>query len=171
MPTPTEFNPVIFFSDDLNQIHAALAAAGCTDLVALIEQKTMRSASEQRYLNARPFLDENEFDFDAVPIVSEGEHGAYLSCWVWISKERADEVAGVVKDDAQSAEARAREAALRHRRLSRRLSRLNPAAKNALIRDLATILYGEALDPQTEWTQDNIEQVADRLDATLKLRG
>lgn len=170
MPAPAAFNPVILFSDDLKQIHAALADAGRADLVALIEQKSTRSASEQRYLNARPCLDENAFNFDTVPIVSEGERGAYVSCWVWVSKERADEVAGAVEDDAQSAEARAREAALRHRRLSRRLSRLNSAAKNALIRDLATILYGADLDPQTEWTQDNVEQVADRLDTVLKLR-
>lgn len=33
------------------------------------------------------------------------------------------------------------------------------------------VLYGTDLDPQTEWTQDNIEQVADLLDAALKLRG
>ena len=44
-------------------------------------------------------------------------------------------------------------------------------ANNALIRDLATILYGADLDLQTEWTQDNLEQVADRLDVALKLRG
>lgn len=98
MPTPAEFNPVIFFSDDLKQIHVALADAGRTDLVALIEQKATRSASERRYIQARPFLDENEFDFDAVPIVSEGEHGAYLSCWVWISRERADEVEDTADD-------------------------------------------------------------------------
>ena len=168
---PPEFNPVILFSDDLKRIHASLTKAGHADLVALIEQKTTRSASEQRYLNARPQLDENEFDYDAVPVVSEGEHGAYVSCWVWISKERADEVAGTADDDAKSVEALAQEAELRRRRLSRRLSRLKPAAKNALIRDLATILYGTDLDPQTEWTQDNVEQVADRLDVALKLRG
>jgi hypothetical protein len=168
---PPEFNPVILFSDDLKQIHAALADAGQADLVALIEQKSTRSASERRYLNARACLDENAFDFDAVPIVSEADDGAYVSCWVWGSNERADEVAGAGEDDAQSAEARAREAALRHRRLSRRLSCLNPAPKNALIRDLATILYGADLDPQTAWTQDNVEQVADRLDTVLKLRG
>jgi hypothetical protein len=170
MPTPTEFNPVIFFSDDLKQIHAALADAGRAALVALIEQKATRSASERRFLHACPCLDESAFDFDTVPIVSEGEGGAYVSCWVWISNERADEVAGAVEDDAQSVEARAREAALRRRRLSRRLSRLNPTTKNALIRDLATILYGDDLDPQTEWSQDNVEQVADRLDAALRIR-
>ena len=170
MPAPAELKPVILFSDDLRQIHATLAEVGRADLVALIEQKATRSASEQRYLNARPCLDENEFDYDTVPIVSEGEDGAYVSCWVWIPKERANEVAGVVDDDAQSAEARAQVAALRCRRLARRLSRLKPAAKNTLIRDLAIILYGDDLDPQAEWTQDNVEQVADRLDATLKLR-
>ena len=168
---PAEFNPDILFTDDLKRIHAALAEAGRVDLVALIEQKTARSTSEQRYLQALPCLDENEFDYDEVPIVSEGEHGAYVSCWIWISKERADEVAGTADDDAKSVEALAQEAELRRRRLSRRLSRLKPAAKNALIRDLATILYGTDLDPQTEWTQDNVEQVAYRLDVALKLRG
>jgi hypothetical protein len=170
IPMPSEFNPVILFSDELKQIHAALAKAKHADLVALIEQKTTRSASEQRYLNARQQLDENELDFDDVPIVSEGEDGAYVSCWVWISKERAEELAGAARADARSVEAQAHEAALRRRRLSRRVSRLNPTAKNALIRDLATILYGADLDPQTEWTQDNVEHVADRLDIVLKLR-
>jgi hypothetical protein len=88
-----------------------------------------------------------------------------------LSKQHADEVAGAADEDAKSVEALAQEAELRRRRLSRRLSRLKPAAKNALIRDLATILYGTDLNPETEWTQDNIEQVADRLDAALKLRG
>jgi hypothetical protein len=106
-PMPSEFNPVILFSDDLKQIHAALAKAKHADLVALIEQKTTRSASEQRYLNARQQLDENELDFDDVPIVSEGEDGAYVSCWVWISKERAEELAGAARADARSVEAQA----------------------------------------------------------------
>ena len=103
MPTPSEFNQVILFSEDLKRIHAALADAGRTDLVAIIEEKTARSASEQRYLNALPCLDENEFDFDAVPVVSEGEHGAYVSCWVWVSKERTDKIAGDSPDDKKSA--------------------------------------------------------------------
>ena len=171
MPIPSEFNPVILFPDDVEQLHAALADAGRVDLVALIEQKTARSTSEQRYLQALPCLDENELDFDDVPIVAEGEDGAYVSCWVWISKERAEELAGAAGADATSVEAQAQEAALRRRRLSRRISRLKPAAKNALIRDLAVILYGDDLDPQTEWTQENVEQVADRLDVALKLRG
>jgi hypothetical protein len=169
--TCTDFSPVILFSDELKSLHTALASAGHADLATMIETKSTRSPSERRYLAARPILDDAEFDFDDTPVVSEGDAGAYVSCWVWVSKEQANEVANNADGEAPAPADLAHQAALRRRRLNRRISRLKSTAKNALLRALAATLYGNELDPETQWTQDNIEQVADLLDSALKIRG
>lgn len=171
MPRPTDFHPVILFAGDLKPIYQALLSAGRKDLAAIIAEKTARTESDRRYIAAAPTLDDNEFNYDTIPIVSEGDEGAYVSCWVWVSKERAAEVADDAVEDAMAEETRTKLAAARRRRIIRRIARLKPRDKNALLMLLSETLYGVDLDPQTEWTQSTIEDVADRLDRWLQLRG
>jgi hypothetical protein len=170
MTRPTDFHPVILFEGDLKPIYHALLAAGRKDLAALIEEKTARSESDRCYIAAAPTLDDNDFNYDSMPIVSEGDEGAYVSCWVWVSKERATEVADDAVENTMAEETRAKLAAARRRRIIRRIARLKPSDKNALLMLLSETLYGVNLDPHTEWTQSTIEHVADRLDCWLQLR-
>jgi hypothetical protein len=45
--------------------------------------------ADSPFVKAAPSLDENDFDYDDNPLVSEGDDGAYVNVWVWVSNEDA----------------------------------------------------------------------------------
>jgi hypothetical protein len=171
MTAPTNFHPVILFEGDLKPIHQALLAAGRPDLAMIIEVKTARTEAELHFIAAAPSLDDNEFSYDSMPIVSESSEGAYVSCWVWVPREWIAAVTDEATEEALAEKRRTKLAAARRRRLCRRIADLKGKDKNALLLLLAETLYGADLDPKAEWTQSTIEDVADRLDRWLQLRG
>lgn len=170
MPRPNEFHPIILFSADSVRIYDALVAAGHQDLSSLIAAKASRSDTDRRTIADVPALDENIFDFDDVPIVSEGEDGAYVSCWVWVPKADVEVVAGETKEDESAVEKAPPDDTNRRCRLDRHLAGLQSHEKDELLRVLAEVLCGPDLDPHTEWDQGTIEQIADQMDAWLRLR-
>jgi hypothetical protein len=149
MTAPTNFHPVILFEGDLKPIYYALLAAGRPDLAMIIEVKTGRIESELHFIAAAPSLDDNEFSYDTMPIVSESSEGAYVSCWVWVSRERIAAVTDEATEEALAEKRRVKLAAARRRRLCRRIERLKRKDRNASLMLLSETLYEVAPE---NWT-------------------
>lgn len=89
MSDSIEFCPVILYREDAKAVHDALAAAGQNALANKIATGAQRSENDYKLIAALPYLDENEFDTDDVPVVSSSDDGGYVMIWCWVSNEDA----------------------------------------------------------------------------------
>lgn len=87
MSTAIKYYPALLAGDEISQIHDALTASGHHDLASLLERKSSRTPRDRLYSQSLPSFDENDFDVDDDPIVSETDNGAYVMTWRWVAKE------------------------------------------------------------------------------------
>jgi hypothetical protein len=86
MSSPSHFAPVILYSEDAEAVHDALLASGHSDLVQKIRLKAKRSRLDKMYAEQVVCGSDGEFDHDDEPVISQGESGAYVMVWRWVSK-------------------------------------------------------------------------------------
>lgn len=88
MPMSSEksFAPVILYSEDAKAVHDALLASGHADLAQKIRMKASRSRLDKMYAEHVVYGSDDEFDHDDEPVISQGESGAYVMVWRWVSK-------------------------------------------------------------------------------------
>jgi len=87
----SHFAPVILYSEDAQAVHDALLASGHTDLAEKIRTKANRSRLDRMYAEHVTFGNDDEFDHDDEPIISQGVNGAYVMTWRWVYKDEIRE--------------------------------------------------------------------------------
>ncbi len=87
---PVEFAPVILYSEDAKAVHNALVSSGNNELAEKVASLAHRSDYDRSLIAGLPYLDENEFSVDDMPIVSTSEIGGYVMVWCWVDKENAE---------------------------------------------------------------------------------
>lgn len=85
------YGPVILYDENAEAVHDALISSGHYDLAKLISSMKARSEIEKEYIENLPYLDDNEFSVDEMPLVSCGDLGAYVMVWCWVENEKACE--------------------------------------------------------------------------------
>lgn len=83
---PKVFHPVLLYSADTTAVHAALLSSGYYDLAKKIAEKSKRSKTDRKYIDAIKLWDDATFDIDDEPVVSRGEEGAYVMVWQWVDE-------------------------------------------------------------------------------------
>lgn len=87
MADTNHFSPVILYSDDARAVHDALMSSGHGELAEKIRRKAFRSRLDRMYADLVNVCDENIFEADDEPVISQGPEGAYVMVWHWVYKD------------------------------------------------------------------------------------
>ena len=102
MSSKQSFAPVILYSEDAEAVHDALLASGYAHLAQKIRLKANRSRLDKMYAEHVICGSDDEFDHDDEPVISQGESGAYVMVWRWVSKDDIRETLREMKKAKQS---------------------------------------------------------------------